>query len=321
MPDTTDNITVQTVGTTASVATDFGTSGVGLGTSHIPLNKMVYGNSGEAVRVSTSNPLPITVSGSDVAITISGNIGNSGPLGVQNDTDASGDIQFLAVAGSTSGANIGVTGTVGITCPTGFLNITGGRRLGSLTDSIEVTGSVFLLPAQNNGGVTGAPVGVYSGVNGRAIGASGDALKVSVVDAGISATVNLSATVGVTNSGTLHVQGATNGIAMPVTDSGVVTKLDTVTISQITQPGGITAGEFAVTTTSKQMPHFGMSAGVNLRAKTTNTASIFLAGNTATNTNGYPLSAGESLFLECSNLNLVHVVAGATGQTINYLAS
>jgi hypothetical protein len=322
MPDTTDNIIVQTVGTTASIATDYGTSGVGVGTAHLPLNKIIYGNSGEAVRVSTDNPLPITVSGSDVAITVSGNVGNSGPLGVQNYINTDGGIQYIAVAGSTAGAAIGVTGSIEITSANNPLRITGGRRLSALTDSIEATGSVTI--GDTFSGITGAAVGVYSGIEGKAIGASGDALKVAVVDAEISANVTLSSTVGVTNggsNGTLKVEGVAGGVAVPVSDSDVLSKLDTVTLSQINQPTGITAGIFYITTASKQLPHHGMSSGVNLRAQSTNTASIYLGGGFTTGTNGYPMSAGESLFLECNNLNLLYAVGGATGQSLNYLAS
>ena len=322
MPDTTDNIIVQTVGTTASIATDYGTSGVGVGTAHLPLNKMIYGNSGEAVRVSTDNPLPITVSGSDVAITVSGNIGNSGPLGVQNYIDADGDIQYIAVAGSTAGAALGITGSVEITSGNKPLRITGGRRLNHLTDSIEATGSVTI--GDSFSGITGAAVGVYSGVEGKAIGASGDALKVSVMDADITATVSLSATVGVTNggeNGTLKVEGVADGVVVPVSDSTVVSKLDTVTLSQINQPTGITAGIFYVTSTSKQLPHHGMSSGVNIRATSNNTAAIYIGAGFTIGTDGYPMSAGESLFIECNNLNLLYAIGGATGQSLNYLAS
>ena len=84
MPDTGSNIIVQTVGNTANIATDFGTSGVNLADAHVPLQKMAFGNSGAAIRVSTSDPLPVTVSGSDVAIAVSGNVGNSGEFGVGN---------------------------------------------------------------------------------------------------------------------------------------------------------------------------------------------------------------------------------------------
>ena len=84
MPDTASNIIVQTVGTTANIATDYGTSGVNLSDAHVPLQKVVFGNSGEATRVTSTSPLPITVSGSDVAITIDGFVGSSGEFGVAN---------------------------------------------------------------------------------------------------------------------------------------------------------------------------------------------------------------------------------------------
>jgi hypothetical protein len=61
---------------------------------------------------------------------------------------------------------------------------------------------------------------------------------------------------------------------------------------------------------------------VKLKAFSSNTATIYL-GHTSNIgvTNSYPLLAGESCFLEISNLNLVSAVGGATGQTIAYLGS
>jgi hypothetical protein len=306
MPDTGSNIIVQTVGNTANLATDFGTSGVNLADAHIPLQKMAFGNSGAAIRVSASDPLPITVSSSDVAIVISGNVGNSGEFGVGNYNN-----QYLKVAGSTAGAGITVQGTLGITqSGSEDLRVTGGiiSGLNSTRDSIGITGTVSLIDID---GTTGAAVKLYSGLT--ALGVVGDALKVSIDPAGITVNATIATTVGITNAtGTsaIRVEGQTGGRDIPVT------------VSSITQPSGFTAGQHAVTGVGTVLPTAALGSGVKLKAFSSNTATIYL-GHTSNIgvTNSYPLLAGESCFLEISNLNLVSAVGGATGQTIAYLGS
>lgn len=305
MPDTGSNIIVQTVGNTANLATDFGTSGVGLADAHVPLQKMAFGNSGAAIRVSASDPLPITVSGSDVAITISGNVGNCGEFGIGNFNN-----QYLKVAGSTAGAGITVQGTVAITSGSEDLRVTGGiiAGLNSTRDAVGVTGTVSLIDID---GSTGAAVKLYSGLT--AIGVSGDALKVSIVDAGITVNATVSATTGITNAtatSAIRIEGQTGGRDVPVS------------ISSITQPTGFTAGRHAVTSTGTTMPTAALGSGVKLKAISSNTATIHIGHRLSVGTtNGYPLLAGESCFLEVGNLNTIFVVGGATGQSISYLGS
>jgi hypothetical protein len=312
MPDTASNIIVQTVGNTANLATDFGTSGVNLSSAHVPLQKMAFGNSGAAIRVSSTDPLPITVSGSDVAITVSGNVGNCGEFGIGNF-----GTQFLRVAGSTNGADgVTVQGTIGVTAagPEG-LKVTGGIVAGLLAtrDTVSVTGSVSLVSVD---GTTGAAVRIFSGQT--AIGVTGDSLKVSIQDAGFTATISLSSVVGLTNNSSENIvpriQGFTNGILTGVTGQ--------VEIKSIVQPAGLSAGQFFVGSTPRQMPAAPLGAGVKLRAISTNTATLHI-GHTSSlgSTLGYPLLAGESCYLEVGNLNTVFVVGGATGQLISFLGS
>jgi len=308
MPDTASNIIVQTVGTTANIGTDYGTSGVNLATAHVPLQKIVFGNSGAAIRVSSSDPLPITVSGSDVAITISGNVGNCGAFGIVNYSD-----QYLKVAGSTSGAGITVQGTLTVTSGVNPIHITGGiiPGLSSGRDTVGITGTVSLIDID---GTTGAAVKLYSGLT--AIGVSGDALKVALIDSGISANVTISATVGVTNSDIiLRVQGETGAIQMGITGD--------VSVTSITLPSAFTAGQMnVISSPGLVFPTFTMKSGTKIRALSTNTAAIYI-GHTSNigATLGYPLLAGESCFVELNNLNLVYAVGGATGQTVTYFAS
>lgn len=310
MPDTASNIIVQTVGTTANIGTDYGTSGVGLADAHVPLQKMMFGNSGAAIRVSSADPLPVTVSGSDVAIVVSGNVGSCGEFGVANYSN-----QYLKVAGSTAGAGITVQGTVSVTAGSEGVRVTGGIIAGltSTRDIVGVTGTVSLLDID---GTTGAPVKIYSGLT--AIGVSGDALKVSIVDAGITVNATVSTTTGVTNAdatSAIRVEGQTSGILLGITGD--------VKVREVGLPSSFTAGQKAVISgTGLSLPAFPMYSGAKLRAMSNNTSTIYL-GHTSNigSTLGYPLLAGESCFLEVNNLNLIYVVGGATSQTITYFAS
>jgi hypothetical protein len=308
MPDTASNIIVQTVGTTANLGTDYGTSGVNLSDAHVPLQKVVFGNSGEATRVTSTSPLPITVSGSDVAITIDGFVGSSGEFGVANYSN-----QYLKVAGSTAGAGITVQGTVSVTAGSEGLRVTGGIIAGlkSSRDVVGVTGTVSLL---DRDGTTGAPVKIYSGLT--AIGVSGDALKVSIIDAGITVNATVSATVGVTNANAaLRVQGNTNGILMGITGD--------VSVTSVSMPSGFTAGlRHIYTGIGVSLPAFPLNSGVKIKANSSNTSTVYLGHTHGMGTTlGYPLLAGESCFLELNNQNLVFLMAGATGQIAYYFGS
>ena len=310
MADTNNNIIIDINGNTASMATDFGlASGISLGTSHVPLSKLVWGDSDYGYRTDLINPLPVQLAGQTGEISITGYI--TGKTGaeipfmnyVDSASTATGPhgvtgLNYIAVAGSTNGSTpIGISGHVqGITNGVpieitgsskiagamaidaygiggtfdaistvrgvliqgtsagntatvagesfpgyGFgvpVAVTAGRRLHYLQDSIEVTGSVNVLGDRELVAATDSvSVYGYDGGNvvhtmlckdrgGTTAGFSGDALKVSIVDASISATVNVSATTGVTNDsatvdtdavpGALKIQGITGGAPVMV---------------------------------------------------------------------------------------------------------
>jgi len=156
-----------------------------------------------------------------------------GPIGV------TGHIQGL-----TNGIPLGVTGTISISESSGMpvrgisgtdgktgdfapVRVTGGRHLSNLTDSVEVTGSVAvsggrtILSATDSIKVFGSDGGnktktvLFASEDGNSAGFSGDALKVAVtnVGSGITFSVNVSSTHGVTNASEppLKVQGFTAG--------------------------------------------------------------------------------------------------------------
>jgi hypothetical protein len=282
MTDINNNITIDITGNTADMATDYGLVGASLGSAHVPISKMVWGDADYGYRVDLSNPLPIQFAGQTGPLEIRGKISGqtSGNMAMVNYID-SGNLHYVAIAGSTNGLEpIGVSGSVQgvydgvpltITGDVRLLNsmasdsygttesvkgilvqgtsagatatvageifpgygfgvpiaITGGRRLSSATDTIEVTGSVNVLgdreltsstDAVSVYGFDGSSVvrtSLHTGPDGVTAGFSGDALKVAIVNAaeGITFHFSVQAITGVTNAseGPLRIQGFTAG--------------------------------------------------------------------------------------------------------------
>ena len=252
MADTTSNIVIQTVGTTADLATDYGTNLVGASAAHLQMMKVVWGDQDSGYRVSGTYPLPVSIYGAPSNIGISGGeINGTGNFYIANahiGGGASGaTVMYLAVAGDTLGNPVGITGTIqgfsgaypvavtgdvliisdtlerapriqGITNGTP-IEITGGNKLSYLTDSIQVIGSTVdiprLSPATDSVSVFGSDLGgkvlvkMFAG-DGSTIGNSGDAMNVNVVNAGLTFSVSVGVTVGITNAdqGPLRIQGA-----------------------------------------------------------------------------------------------------------------
>lgn len=295
--DTSSNITIDITGNTASIATDYANSGTGFSTAHVPISKIVWGESGSSSRTSLTNPLPIQISGQTGPIEITGYLSGTtytNSISISNyagTAGSSGDLEYIAVAGNTTGTQpVGISGSIqGITngvpviiATTGPSNgdystgihirgamasdgasygptfggtfgtalgilvqgtsagatayvggetfpgygfgvpiaVTAGRRLSKGTDTVTVTGDVGTSRSWNNLSSTDSisvygsdqtpyvRTNLYYGTGGNSAGFSGDALKVAVVNGGITFSVSVSAETGVTNSGgALRVQG------------------------------------------------------------------------------------------------------------------
>ena len=233
MPYTFDNILITTATGDAYLATDWGTSGTGFTQSHVPISKLAYGDENTTTRVTTSSPLPMYLYGSTGgSVSITGYIsGSSNPIEIINDSGT-----YLQIAGTTfSSTAVGITGTIqGFTnaYPVGVtgtvtigsnvsiigvsggqaVGITGGRFLNKNTDAVTVHGNVGisgglnLTSATDSIAVYGADYGekvltrLYAS-DGATLGYNSDALKVYLTNAGITFSVSVAATVGVTNAG------------------------------------------------------------------------------------------------------------------------
>jgi hypothetical protein len=242
MPDRDNNVDIEftTGGNTGTIATDYPRSGVT--NAHTQIVKVCWGEPSEANRVTTAAPLPVNII-SGATLDIVGTVGGTGSFTVINSSTspfriagATGAIPVPVtgnVQGVTGGIAFGITGTVtvgntyiGLQGISGGypVAITGGRGLSAATDSVTVSGTVgitggrYLLPAfdgvkiySSTAGTT-IPVQLWGGTT--AIGISGNALNVNIVGAGITATVSVSALVGIcqANQATpLFIAGATAG--------------------------------------------------------------------------------------------------------------
>lgn len=232
--DITNNLPVAVDNDEAIIGTDIFVSGGE--TAHAQVMKVAWGDSSTVTRATDNTPLPVKVFGLTGAlstVTVTGAVRGLGTFTVGNTAGSpiyvTGGVNAF-VYGVTGATPVPITGSVSISSNvgiTGVVNVTGGRYLNSANDTVTVTGSVgrswSITKATDGIAVYGSDGGTaifakIAGSDGTLIGASGNALNVNVIGAGISATVSIGATVGIDNAaGTiLKVQGDAAGTPLPV---------------------------------------------------------------------------------------------------------
>ena len=350
---------VNVYGGTANMETDYGTTPEGA-TAHLPLNKIVWGDDSVSYKVNETYPLPVQIMAvTGEALVVSGNIGASGSFPIENPIVGATGIRFLAVAGSTNGDPIEVTGSVSISNTLTVGNTLSTRYLDSSTDSITVTGGVNILGALDlNAGTDSVAVYGWDGnryVNttifasdGTTIGNSGDALNVNLVNSGVTFSVTIGATTGVVNGDSgLVVYGLTGGTpiavkgrngeaievvnspgsAVGVTGSFYTDGTQVTTVSEITRSSTVVSGFTLASVVGG--PIVGSSTplktGITIKSHPSNVDLVYVGNSGLTGgitTNGYPLESGESLFLECNNANLIYIM-GISGdpRMVHYIGS
>jgi hypothetical protein len=326
MPTDNDpNVQIESGGITFMVATDtvlfYGA------TAHFQYMKLAYGPTGSASIVSASNGLPVNVIAGGITANLVGFCG--------------------AVQGIPGGTPVEVSGTVyatGISSAPVFVRtftgsqveVTGGRNLSRVTDSVSVWGP---------GGLTYVYTNIV-GASMNSVGVSGDALKVAIIGAGFTASVTLSSIVGVTNDGAtngLRIQGMSGGTSVATTVGNTLNVNENNIINGVTalysklndlysaissfgviRPSGIVTGLVSnVTTSMLQLSVTGYTCtnGVNIKASSSNTDLIYV-GNTGVGTNlGYILDPGDEFLLNIDNLNKIYVRSKSGTQVLSYLAT
>jgi len=372
MPDTNANLTVDITGNTAAIATDY------VNSTHFQVSKIAWGDTGAANRVTTSNPLPVDIRLATATIGITGSVGGLGnfkiinglsgstavPLVISGTTNSSyAQVQINGnVQGTTNGVLLGITGNVNI--PNGItiyggstfslinpIGITGGRRLAFATDSVSITGSTvsvsYLPPSNknydtiaiyNSAGGTYIPVMLRDG-SGNSLGSSGGALNVNIIGAGITATISVSAVVGVSQSSPFYIAGATVGPevrivgtqgaskAIPVvivTDAGalsnkvvvdglVAVNLESVNTNILTVDSKLSS----IISNTNNMYNSMISGGITGDPVQTKITSITRPSTVYTGTRTLGLTFGNNITLTSQNLNTGITVKNKSAVDIN----
>lgn len=182
-----------------------------------------------------------------------------------------------------------------------------------------------------------------TGVNAKIINSTSDPVPVDIQDSSVTVT----GTITETNSAAIKtavetIDNAISGNEMQVDVVGAL-PAGTNAIGKLAANSGVDIGDVDVTsavsssldhgsnrdidTTAEQITStsFACKFGVIVKADITNTGIIYVgnsdvtAGTTA-GTDGFPLSAGETLTLEVNNPNLLYAIASANNQIIYWTA-
>lgn len=95
-------------------------------------------------------------------------------------------------------------------------------------------------------------------------------------------------------------------------------------ISEIARPSKIASASITVTPSAIQVKsNVPLTVGVTLKANSSNTAVIYVGGSSLLTSarDGYPLEAGESIYIECSNVNALYARSEEGNQTLSYIGS
>jgi len=307
-----------------------------------------------------TNGVPVGVTGT-LSINqpvIVGGAGSAGitvnPVAVTGGRYISSSTDSISVTGSVSvsGGRVlnAVTDTVSV-----LGSDLGGKVLTRLYDSSGVTlnsTSNALNVYLTNAGFTatvnvGASVGVFNyndiplvvagTTSGGAIvvkGENGDAIEVTAttpLDVNVTNDIDIDDT-AIVNALTLESNPLISRLTDIKTNTSFISSLKTdvtngnlrAKISEITRPSKIASGSISVTPSTTQVrTNTPLQVGITLKANSTNTAIVFVGGvSLITNpTDGYPLEAGESIYIECNNANLLYARSSEGTQRLSFIGS
>ena len=98
-----------------------------------------------------------------------------------------------------------------------------------------------------------------------------------------------------------------------------------VKVVDTTKPSTVLSGTKSVTLNTSQLSNTTtrLVSGVHIKASLNNTGVVYVGGRNLLNatSEGYPLEAGESIFLEVSSLTSVYVRSDQTGLSVRYIAT
>lgn len=285
----------------------------------------------------TGGFLPVVVTGGRHLSASTDEVGVTGTVTISGGRFLSSGTDSVSVLGSDLGSKV-LTRVYG----------SSGETIGVSGDALKValtnTGVTFTFNVASIVGVTNStepPLKVqgYTGSNGVPLTVRGEndgAIEVAATSA-LNVNVNNSS-LTIDDDDILVKLGTTGDIYSRLTDinsntssiSSIRTDLQNgsanVTVNKITRSGTVTVGSKTVSSSdggSQMSTSVILNSGVNIKASPENTGSVYV-GNISLNrsvNNGYPLSPGESIYLEINNANLIYVRCESGTQTVNYIGS
>lgn len=307
------------------------TNGIPVGvTGTLSINQpVIVGGAGSAGI--TVNPVAVTggryISSSTDSITVTGSVAVSGGRVLNAVTDT------VSVLGSDLGGKVLTR-----------LYDSSGVTLNSTSNALNVylTNAGFTATV-NVGASVGAfnyndiPLVVAGTTSGGAIvvkGENGDAIEVTAttpLDVNVTNDIDIDDT-AIVNALTLESNPLISRLTDIKTNTSFISSLKTdvtngnlrAKISEITRPSKITSGSISVNPSTTQVrTNAPLQVGITLKANSTNTAIVFVGGvSLITNpTDGYPLEAGESIYVECNNANALYARSSEGTQRLSFIGS
>ena len=97
------------------------------------------------------------------------------------------------------------------------------------------------------------------------------------------------------------------------------------TVASVTLPSAVLADQVAVTSAGTAVPltdeSTSLTSGVRVKALADNTGTVYVGDENVAAATGYPLAAGEEVFVEINDLATVYVDAAEDGDAVAYLGS
>lgn len=154
------------------------------------------------------------------------------------------------------------------------------------------------------------------------------AIQTEITNIGTTFTAKLQSIISELNGSTGSVTAIKNNtnIISTINDK-LSTNGITVRISEITKPNRLQNGikSFPSSDVSVLGTSSVLKSGINIKAPSTNTSTVYIGSSVIISLKeaGYPLEPGESLFIECNNLNLIYCYCNIdpTNQKLIYFGS
>jgi hypothetical protein len=342
----TGSVTVSNTGTTGSFVYIRGATGAFLGvTGHIQgiTNGVPVGITG-TVRItqpiivggagsSGATVYPVEVTGGRRLSSSTDIVGVTGTVTISGGRYLNAVTDTVAVLGSDNGSKVltRIYDSAGVT-----LNSTSNAldvfiKNAGFTATVTVGATVGV---QNTAatpifikGITGATPVVVQGENGGAI----EVTATTPLDVSVSNEININDS-GIIDALTSTTRPLVSTLTDIKTNTSSITALKTditsgnlrAKISEITRPARIISGSKSFTSSAAVLEsNTALRVGVTLKANSENNSTIYVGSPAllTNNTAGYPLEPGESIYVECANLNAIYAASVSGTQVLNYIGS